>query len=145
MDASASALAMIRKWEKCRLRAYQDQGGVWTIGYGHTLNVKQWDVISDRTAEDFLLADVSSVALSLTKALRYPITQNQFDALVSLAFNVGAGSVARSRLLSDLNSGDTDAAAKEFDNGWDTVDCVFNQGLKTRRLDEQKLFRGETV
>jgi lysozyme len=89
-------LALIKHFEGCRLDAYQDTGGIWTIGYGHTRAVKPGDRISDAQAESLLRADLASSERSVGTLVRVPLTQAQFDALVSFEFNTG-GLQVRSR------------------------------------------------
>ena len=90
MKSSNVAIELIKKYEGCRLGAYRCPAGIWTIGYGHTLGVRSGDVITKDQAEEYLLQDVEKYE-SMVNAYnnKYKWTQNEFDALVSFAFNIG--------------------------------------------------------
>lgn len=89
-----AGLEVIKQFEGCRLTAYKCAAGVWTIGYGHTAGVKQGQTITQAQAENFLKQDCEKFERYVNNATYVPITeklnQNQFDALVSFAFNCGA-------------------------------------------------------
>lgn len=88
---SQNGLKLIKKYEGCRLNAYKDIGGVWTIGYGHTKGVKKGDTISQSQADAFLLEDCTTFVNHVNRYTnRYQLNQNQFDALVSFAYNIGS-------------------------------------------------------
>lgn len=90
MKASQNCINLIKKYEGCRLVAYKCPTGVWTIGYGHTLGVRSHDVISQERAEQFLIQDLEKYENIVNKVDSvYHWTQNEFDALVSFAYNVG--------------------------------------------------------
>ncbi len=92
-------LKLIMQFEGCRLKAYQCAAGVWTIGYGHTAGVKQGQTITQAQAEEYLREDCRKFEQYVNNAVYVPITaqlnQNQFDALVSFAFNCGAGNLKK--------------------------------------------------
>ena len=92
MNISKIAFEKIKEFEGCKLQAYQDAAGVWTIGYGHTYNVRQGDTISQWYADDMLREDLENVERQLTE-LHDPevlhMTQQQLDAVVSFVFNLG--------------------------------------------------------
>ena len=92
MNISKIAIEKIKEFEGCKLQAYQDAAGVWTIGYGHTYNVRQGDTISQWYADDMLREDLENVERQLTE-LHDPevlhMTQQQLDAVVSFVFNLG--------------------------------------------------------
>lgn len=94
----------IEDFEGCKLVAYQDTGGVWTIGTGHTTGVKRGMKITQKQADEFLGQDLSK-ASNYVNSLRICKTQGQFDALVDFAFNVGIKSLAHSTLLYYIKSG----------------------------------------
>lgn len=131
---------LIKYYEKCRLRAYQDTGGVWTIGWGHTgPEVKRGLVITRAQADELLLADLSVAEHAVETLIHYGLAQHQFDALVSLIFNIGVTAFKNSTLLRMMLLGDILGASKQFgrwihDNG-KTLD-----GLIERREAERKLF-----
>ena len=91
MKTSQNGINLIKKFEGCQLKAYKCAAGVWTIGYGHTLNVKQNDIITNQQAEDFLKEDLQKFEECVQKYnSTYCWNQNEFDALVSFAFNIGS-------------------------------------------------------
>lgn len=93
MITSNEGIKLIQQFEGLRLKAYQDSVGVWTIGYGHTLNVKPGDVITQTQAVEFLKQDIQHVEKALNKFTGF--NQHQFDALVSFFFNVGTGWITK--------------------------------------------------
>lgn len=130
---------LTERFEGCRLVAYQDQVGVWTIGYGHTHGVSEGLVITQPIAESWLLADTANAEDDVNKFVRVPLTQGQFDALVDFAFNLGCGALNNSTLLKDLNAGDKAAAAAEFEK-WDHAGGKVVAGLLRRRQAEADEF-----
>lgn len=136
---NAAGLALVRAYEGLRLEAYQDGGGVWTIGYGHTHGVKQGDTISAARAEHMLEADLMAAEAAVRRLVKVPLTDNQFSALVSFVFNVGDAQLAKSTLLRKLNDsghGKVPACLKSwiFDNG------KVQPGLVKRRAAEAALW-----
>lgn len=94
MRVSPVGQAIIKHYESVRLRAYPDPAtgaAPWTIGYGHTRNVRPGDTCSQAQADAWLVQDLMSVEIALNDLITWPITQGQFDALASLAFNIGTG------------------------------------------------------
>lgn len=94
------------KYETFRSKAYLDSGGVWTIGYGHTGNVKPGDTITEPEAKRLFANDLKSKERAVNGLVKVPITQNMFDALVDIAFNAGQGNLAKSGIIQRLNAGD---------------------------------------
>jgi lysozyme len=140
MQASPKARALIEEFEGLRLTAYQDQRGIWTIGYGHTgPEVHAGLVWTQAQAEAALISDMQRTVLGVIKSLDVAIGQNQFDALVSFTFNVGVDAEQHSTLLRLVNSGHSVQAAEQFLR-WDHVNGVENDGLKRRRKAERDLF-----
>ena len=91
MKISDKGLALIKSFEGCHLKAYKCPAGVWTIGYGHTKGVYQGMKISQSQAESFLREDCNKFENNVMKfSSKYNWTQNEFDALVSFAFNIGS-------------------------------------------------------
>lgn len=108
MKASNECIKQIKEFEGCKLEAYLDSGGVPTIGYGHTGNVREGDVISQYYANEYLRQDLAVVELELNR-LNVAKTQGQFDALVSFVFNLGIAKLKISTLLRRIkkyNKGD---------------------------------------
>lgn len=91
MKTSQNGINLIKKFEGCRLKAYKCAAGVWTIGYGHTSGVKSTDTITEAQAEEYLKADLAKFEANVDKYnSKYGWNQNEFDALVSFAFNIGS-------------------------------------------------------
>ena len=138
------AADFIEAWEGCRLTAYKCPAGIWTIGVGHTQDVTEHDEITYEQSRDLLRRDLELVKHNLAPFINVHVTEGQFVALVSLAFNVGVGYVVRQcpRLMRALNAGDEEACANEF---LDIVKAngVTLPGLVKRRREEAKLFLSE--
>lgn len=140
MTYSESGMLLTRSFEGCLLGAYQDQKGVWTIGWGHTKDVKEGDTCSWNQAQLWLWEDLLESVDAVNNLVNVPLTQGQFDALVDFVYNLGVGNFESSTLLRDLNAGDMDAAANEFDK-WDHVSGQVVAGLLRRREAETKEFQ----
>lgn len=136
---SKNGLALTELFEGDILTAYQDQKGVWTIGYGHTAGVRPGQTITQDQAAEFLMQDVASAVACVNRAVTVPLTQSQFDALVDFTFNLGCGSLLGSTLLRDINAGNFPAAVAQFDL-WDHCGGVVNAGLLRRRQAEAAMF-----
>jgi lysozyme len=132
---SKDGLALTELFEGDVLTAYQDQAGVWTIGYGHTGGVEPGQTITEDQAVAFLLSDVSNAVSCVNEVVEVVLTQPQFDALVDFTFNLGTGSLRSSTLLKDINAGNFPAAVSQFDL-WDHCGGVVNNGLLRRRNAE---------
>lgn len=139
MRASERCIEIIRRSEGLYLKAYVCPAGLWTIGYGHTRGVKPGDVITRQQAEELLQSDLQEFEGCVKRAVTVPLTQNQFDALVSFTFNVGCKKFVTSTLLKKLNAGDYVGAAAEFDK-WVRSNGVVLPGLVRRRKAERELF-----
>lgn len=139
-----SAMDFVESWEGCRLTAYKCQAGVWTIGVGHTQDVTEHDEITYEQSRDLLRRDLELVKHDLARFINVGVTQGQFVALVSLAFNVGVSYVVHKcpRLMRALNAGDVEKAANEFLD-IDKANGVKLPGLTRRRQAEARLFLGE--
>ena len=139
MKISQKGLDLIKQFEGLRLNAYLCAAGVPTIGYGHTKGVDMDDAITKEQAEELLREDIHEFELIVQRLVYYKITQNQFDALVSFAFNLGGDSLKHSTLLKKLNAGDIAGAANEF-NKWVFAGKKKLTGLVKRRSAERLLF-----
>lgn len=140
MKASSEGRQRLQAFEGLRLAAYKDEGGVWTVGYGHTgSQVGPRTKITREQAEKLLEGRLEEVAASVTALVKVPVSQAQFDALVSLTYNIGAGAFKRSTLLRKLNAGDYAGAAEQFMR-WRYVRGVESMGLLKRRKAERDLF-----
>lgn len=139
MNISDRGLDLIKLHEGCRLEAYQDSVGIWTIGYGHTMGVKQGDACDQQQADDWLKADIRSAENCIDKSVTADLSQAEFDALCSFTFNLGCAALRNSTLLRKLNAGDYDGAALEFKK-WDHAGGKQLVGLTKRRAAEAELF-----
>lgn len=109
----------IKQWEGLRLRAYRDAADVWTIGYGHTGSAASAGrVITQAQAESLLRQDLDQFERAVERIITVPLTDNQFGALVSFAFNVGETAFARSTLATKLNAGDYKAVPGQLARSW---------------------------
>jgi lysozyme len=141
MIYSRSGLEVTKRFELCRLRAYQDAGGVWTIGWGHTRGVGQGLTCIQAQADAWLPEDYHFAEAAVNRLVSVPLTQCEFDALVDFTFNLGGPRLANSSLLRLLNSGNYSRAAAEFDK-WDHVGAKELAGLLRRRETETAEFNG---
>lgn len=139
MRYSKNGLQLTESFEGCRLVAYQDQVGVWTIGYGHTRGVHAGMTCTQAQAEQWLLEDVAFCETDVNTHVTVPLTQGEFDALVDFGFNLGCASLNDSTLLRLLNAGHYDLAANEFEK-WDHAGGKVVAGLLRRRLAEKQEF-----
>lgn len=139
MILGVRGLALIKSFEQCRLTAYKDGGGVWTIGWGHTgREVVEGLTWTQAKADDEFHADCAEAQEQVNRCLGdTAVNQQMFDALVSFEYNTGA--LATSTLLKLLNNGNPIGAAREFTR-WDHDNGVQVRGLTKRRLAEQALF-----
>lgn len=143
MKLSATGLALIKSFEGLRLDAYRCAAGVLTIGYGCTRDVKWGDKITEGGAEILLKEDVSVFEDCVNDFVSVDLTQNQYDALVSLAFNIGCAAFRSSTLLKLVNAGDFGAASHQFLR-WNRGGGRVLAGLSKRRIAESQLFIGDT-
>ena len=133
-----AGLALIKQYEGCRLAAYRCAAGVWTIGYGHTAGVHSGMTITQAQADAYLQQDIAKFEGYVNNPAYIPITeqlnQNQFDALVSFAFNLGAGNLRK------LCKGRTAAQIALAMTQYCKANGKVLAGLKRRRAAEQALF-----
>ena len=148
MKLGAKGRALIQSFESCRLTAYRDGGGVWTIGWGHTGPLVAEGLTWPQALADAMFEhDVANFEKGVTDLVKVPVTQNQFDALVSFAYNVGldidadtlAEGLGDSRLLRFVNAGRFAEAAQEFPK-WNKDNGKVVKGLTRRRAAERALF-----
>lgn len=130
----------LKQWEGCRLIAYRDPAGIWTIGYGHTgPDVKPGMQITQEQADRLLMGDLARFEFAVDRAVKVPLTDNQFGALVSFAFNVGAAAFDKSTLLKRLNQGNYSAVPGELAR-WNRAGGKQLAGLVNRRAAEAVLW-----
>jgi len=141
-----SALNLIKKFEGLELTSYPDTGGIWTIGFGATINkdtgqaIKPGDKIDLATAERWLKMDVAERENKIKGLIKVPVTANMMAALTSLVYNIGISAFSKSTLLRLLNSGsDKKLVADQFLR-WNKAQGKEVKGLTNRRKLERELF-----
>lgn len=146
MKLSDRGLAMIREFEGYHRRlpdgnciAYRCPAGVWTIGHGVTVGVKAGMIWTPKQAEEALQKELEGHELAVLRFVKVDLNQNQFDALVSFAYNCGNGALEKSTLLKKLNRGDFPGAQAEFMK-WNKGGGRVLRGLSIRRAKEAALF-----
>lgn len=130
---------LIKSFEGLELEAYLCPADIWTIGYGHTGNVKEGDSITKAEADELLDKDLQTFRNGVRRLVKVPLNENQFGALVSFAYNLGLGSLQNSTLLKLLNAGDYDGAADQFLR-WNKSKGKVLTGLVRRREAERAVF-----
>lgn len=141
-----AGIRLIKEFEGLRLKPYLCSAGVPTIGYGTTVypdgkKVSLKDpAITEEQANHFLMHDVNKVAERVSKLLKVPVSDNEFAALVSFAYNVGVSALASSTLLRMLNSKSDKLQVADQFLRWNKVKGVESLGLTRRRQEERKLF-----
>ena len=143
MKISDAGIDLIIQFEGMRLKAYPDPGtkaAPWTIGYGHINGVKEGDVCTEEEATNWLANDLHRAETCIQQSVSYPLTENEFSALVSFVFNVGCGNFLGSTLLKLLNDGRIDECGPQFER-WNHANGVVLDGLTKRRKAEAALFQ----
>ena len=144
MAVSPFGVDLICSFEGKRLTAYDDGVGVWTIGFGTTvypngIKVMKGDTCTEAQAKTYMAHDLKKFEATVNKAVTLQLNQNQFDALVSLAYNIGTNAFSKSTLVKKLNANDIRGAADQFDV-WVNAGGKRMQGLVNRRAREKALF-----
>lgn len=144
MKISENGFELIRTFEGFRSEAYRDSVGIWTIGYGWThpvdgISIDNGMMITSDKAENLLRVGIQKYEQNINRYVKVPLTQNQFDALVSFAYNLGSQALNQSTLLKLLNAGNTQGAAEEFLR-WNKAGGRVLPGLTRRREAERELF-----
>ena len=142
MKCSQEGLALIKKFEGCRLKAYRCSANVLTIGYGHTGGVKEDDTISQPEADELLEKDIAKFEEYVSDNVIVELKQNQFDALVAWTFNLGVGNLRNSTMLKKLNEADYDSIPFEM-RRWNKAGGKPLDGLIRRRKAEGLLFENK--
>jgi lysozyme len=142
-----AGLELIKSFEGLRLDAYQDQAGVWTIGYGHTAGVAPGQLVNQELADMFLRSDLGRAETYVAVVTRdVPTADDQFAAMVSLCFNIGSGNFRTSTVLRRHRTGDYQLAGAAF-LLWNKLHAdgrlVPSKGLTRRRAAERALYLSE--
>ena len=141
MTTSKLGLQLIKDFEGLRLKAYRCPSGVATIGWGHTKGVKMGQTITEAQACDYLVEDVGPIE-RLLNIVGVNFRQEQFDALVSWIFNLGAGNFQHSTLLKKITADASDQEVAAEIVKWIYADNKPLVGLKRRRVSEANMFVG---
>ncbi len=144
MKISGNGMALIKKYEGCKLFAYRDSVGIPTVGYGHTKNVMMGMAITQKQADEFLLADIAPVEKALNN-LHINFSQQQFDALCSWIFNLGIGNFNSSTMKKKIVGGASDLEITDQLVKWHNAGGKPLLGLKRRRVAEANMFIGREV
>jgi lysozyme len=148
---NAAGLRLIKSFEGFEPKWYRDPVGIWTIGFGHTdaagapkHATSKGLVLSDEAATEILANDLGQYAAAVEKAVKVPLNDNQFAALVSFTYNVGAGALAKSTLVKKLNAGNYGAVRSELAK-WNKAGGKVLKGLTRRRAAEASLFETKPI
>lgn len=140
MQTSQKGIDLIKQFEGLSLKVYDDAVGLKTIGYGHLIKKGEvFTTLTQKEAEDLLAKDLKQFEVGVSTSVKVALTQNQFDALVSFAFNLGMSNLNSSTLLKKLNAGDITGASNEFVR-WNKAGNKVLAGLTRRRMAEKELF-----
>lgn len=144
MNFNDAGLNLIKVFEGCRTTAYQDDKGIFTIGFGCTHHVSPGMVISEDEAVSRLKEDIKNTCQSVLSFIQpHQINDNQFSACVSLAYNIGVGNFKNSTLLNCIRTGHINDAASEFCR-WNKINGSMSEGLSRRREAEKELYLSES-
>jgi len=142
MKISQEGLSLIKKFEGCELKAYKCAAGVWTKGYGSTKGVKEGDTLTQEEADDLLLHEMDEYEGYVLDAVEMPMSQHQFDAMVSWTFNLGPSNLKASTMLKVLNNGAYEDVPAQIKR-WNKANGKVLEGLIRRREAEALLFEGK--
>jgi lysozyme len=139
MKTGTKGIELIKHFEGCELEAYKCAAGVWTIGYGHIKGVTPESVITQEQAEQMLVEELNEYEGYINDMVTTPLSQNQFDALVSWVYNLGGGNLKASTLLKVVNQGEFDGVPAQIMR-WNKAGGKVLEGLTRRRQAEADLF-----
>ena len=142
MKTSAEGISLIKKFEGCELYAYQCSANVWTIVYGHTKDVEPGMQITQEDAEQMLVDELHEYENYINEYVTAPLSQNQFDAMVSWVYNLGPANLKASTLLKVLNAGDYEGVPAQLKR-WNKAGGEILDGLIRRREAEARLFKND--
>ena len=145
MEVNKAGKDLIKRFEGCKLKAYKCPAGLWTISWGLTFypdgtKVKEGDVITQQQAEDYFNAIVDDFAKKVDALIKSNVSENNFSALVSFAYNVGMGNFQRSTLLRKVNANPKDKTIPAEFRKWVRANGEVLKGLVRRREAEAKLY-----
>ena len=146
MELSQKGKDLIMQFEGCKLTAYQDSVGIWTIGYGniyyeHNVAVKKGDIITHNRAIELFNLIVKRFEVDVDLLVTSNVNQNQFDAMVSLAYNIGIGNFKSSSLLKMVNKSPNDTTIYLQFLRWNKAKGEVIPGLTRRRIAESNLYK----
>jgi lysozyme len=142
MNISEEGKSLIKKFEGCKLEAYYDAVDVLTIAYGRTKNVQAGDTCTQEQADAWLEEELEEYGGYVNDAVKVPLTQNQFDALVAWTYNLGPTNLNNSTMLKVLNENKLDEVPAQM-RRWNKAGGETLQGLIRRREAESLLFQNE--
>jgi lysozyme len=145
MNINPATRALIRRFEGCRLKAYQCSAKVWTIGWGNTFyqdgsSVKQGDVITQERADQLFIILLDQFAAKVRPLIKQPLNDNQFGALLSFAYNCGVNNLAKSTLLRIVNENPSSLGIAAQFKLWNKAGGKVLLGLTRRRTAEADLY-----
>tara|TARA_R110000744_G_scaffold323801_1_gene429678 strand:- start:1463 stop:1906 length:444 start_codon:yes stop_codon:yes gene_type:complete len=142
MKISEEGLDLIKKFEGCETKAYLCPAGVWTIGYGHTKDVKEGEEISEDYAMFLLKDEIVEYEKYIEDLVEVSLSQCEFDALCSWVYNLGPTNLKESTLLKELNHANFDRVPFEIKR-WNKAGGKVLEGLQRRREAEALLFEAK--
>jgi len=142
MKISQEGIALIKKFEGCKLEAYKCPAGVWTIGYGHTKDVKEGDRINKDEANYLLEEEMEEYEKYINNMVEVDLNQSQFDSLCAWIYNLGPTNFGNSTLRKVLNEGKYDEVPQQIKR-WNKSNGEVLNGLIKRREAEALLFQGK--
>src|SRR6056300_227713 len=142
MEISKEGVCLIKKFEGCKLEAYYDAVNVLTIAYGRTKGVKVGDICTQEQADAWLEEELQEYGGYVNEAVNVPLSQNQFDALVSWTYNLGPSNLNKSTMLKVLNNGEYEEVPAQM-RRWNKAGGKVLEGLTRRRNAESLLFQGK--
>jgi len=145
MKVNAEGYALIKRFEGCRLKSYKCPANVWTIGFGNTFyedgtKVKEGDIITQQRADELAKFIIDQFATSIIPFIQKPLTENQFSACVSLAYNIGTGGFKKSSVFKKLNINPADPSIADSFRLWNKGGGKILPGLVKRREAEIALY-----
>ncbi len=142
MQLSKTGIELLKHFEGCELKAYQDSVGVWTIGYGHTKGIYEGLEITQSEAEKMLVDELPEYEGYISDKVVPMLQQHEFDALVCWVYNLGPTNLSSSTMLKKLNAGEFKEVPFQMKR-WDKAGGQPLLGLTRRRNAEALLFKGE--